>query len=243
MGARRPVAPHPTQGRLAAALTVLEIDRPFEGLDVVWAWRPPHAADPEQPEKFHRVTRIGTLEGSALVGRVQLRTRPSRTVLGAVEDLEGLGPWRKAKLGKANVLRSGEPRRVRGAVVRSGKTEATWKPGGHFQIGDREEVNQIATAGGPHPPSVRELGESALAVGRTLLRRVRDRNEPPEAEPPIEPVVPAELTAFDGWLRATQVEVLGEPTWRIAIDRHPGAPESVGLGVVLAAIGLVHRSG
>lgn len=240
MGARRPLAPHPTQGRLAAPLTVLEIDRPFEGLDEVWVWRPPHAADPEQPEKFHRVTRIGTLEGSALVGRVQIRTRPSRTVLGAVEDLQGLGPWRKAKLGKANVLRSGEPKRVRGAVVRSGKVEANWKPGGHFQVGEQEELNQIATAGGPYPPSVRELGESALAAGRSLLRRVRDRNDGSEGE---QVEAPVELTAFDGWLRATQVEVMGEPTWRIAIDRHPGAPESVGLGVVLAAIGLVHRRG
>ena len=226
---------------------MLEIDRPFEGLDEVWVWRPPHAGDPEQPEKLHRVTRIGTLEGSALVARLQIRTRPSRTVLGAVEDLEGLGPWRKAKLGKVNLLRSGEPKRVRGAVVRSGKVEASWKPGGHFQVGDREELNQIATAGGPYPPSVRELGESALAVGRTLLRRVRDRNGVPEVEQapeqPLEPAGPVELTAFDGWLRATQVEVAGEAAWRIAVDRHPGAPESVGLGVVLAAIGLVHRGG
>jgi hypothetical protein len=231
---------------------VLKIDRPFEGLEEVWVWRPPHPADPEEPEKFHRITRIGTLDGAALVGRVQVRTRPSRTVLGAVEDLEGLGPWRRTKLGKANVLRSGEPRRVRGAVVRSGKVEAYWKPGGHFQIGDREELNQIATAGRPYPPSVRELGESALAAGRSLLRRVRDRNEPgPEAELPAEaadapgeqPTEPVELTAFDGWLRATQVEVAGEPTWRIVIDPHPGAPESVGLGVVLAAVALVHRSG
>lgn len=226
---------------------MLEIDRPFEGLDEVWVWRLPHPADPEEPQKLHRVTRIGTLQGATLVGRAQVVTRPSRTVLGAVDELEGLGDWRRAKLGKVTLSRTGEPRHVRGATVRSGKVEASWKPGGHFQVGEQAEINKIATAGAPHPPTVRELGESALAAGRTLLRRVRDRpdeSEPepePEAEPQTDPAT--ELAAFDGWLTATRDEIAGGPAWRITIDRHPGAPDSVGLGLVLAAIGLLHRNG
>lgn len=221
---------------------MLEIDRPFDGLDEVWIWSLPHPADPDQPGKLQTVTRIGTLEGSALAGRVQLLTRPSRTILGAVEEVQGLGPWRKAKLAKLHLLRSGDARYVTEARLRSGKGEASWKPRGHFQVGDHVEVNDLATGGRPLAPTVRELGESALAMGRSLLRRARDREAPrADAPEPEEVDGPVELTAFDRWLVATPEDIAGAPTWRVAIDRHPAAPDSVGLGLLLAALGLAHR--
>ena len=171
-----------------------------------------------------------------------MRTRPSRTILGAVEELQGLGSWRKADLGTLHLRRSGDARYVTEARLRSGEVEASWKPRGHFQVGDHVEVNQIATGGRPTSPSARELGEGALAAGRSLLRRVRDRGAPrtdtAEPEPAAEPV---ELTAFDRWLVATPEDVAGAAAWRVAIDRHAGAPDSVGLGLLVAALGLVHR--
>lgn len=201
-----------------------EIDRPFDGLDEVWIWSAPHPADPEPRHHEHLLaTRIGVREGPDLVGRVQVVTRQSRTILGVVEELQGIGPWRKAKLGKVTLLRAGEQRYVRGGEVRSGKAAASWKPGGHFHVGDHVEVNQLATAGRPCTPTV-----------RSLLRRLRDRDAGPGAEP-------AELTAFDRWLVATPADVAGERAWRVTIDRHAGAPDSVGLGLAVAAIGLLHR--
>lgn len=232
---------------------MLAIDRPFEGLDEVWMWSIPHPADPEEPAKSNRVTRIGTLEGGRLVGLVQVRTRPSRTILGAVDELEGLGPWRKEKLGKVSLHRTGDTRGVTGAHVTSGPVDAEWRPGGRFRVGGAEEVNKVATGGGPFAPSVRDLGESALELGRSLLRKVRDRDGETEREIEVETETetvvgvevgePGALSAFDGWLVATPGEVAGEPAWRVAVDRRPGAPESVGLGLVVAAIGLLHRRG
>lgn len=221
---------------------MLEIDRPFEDLDEVWIWPTPHPADPDEPRPHHRVTRIGTREASALVGRVQLRTRPSRTILGPVTRLEGLGPWRRSKLGEVGIRRSDQGS-VSGGGVSCGGVRAEWRPRGHFQIGDHEERNQIATGGHPYPPSARELGESALDLGRTLLRRLRDRSEsvpPPADSEPTAATGPVEVSAFDGWLVATPVHQDEHLAWRVAVDRHPTAPESVGLGLVLAAIALVH---
>ncbi len=223
---------------------MLPIDEPFEGLDEVWIWPIPHPGDPEQPKKAHRITRIGTRDEATFAGRVQLRTRPSRLMLGPPTDLEGLGPWRRAELGSAGISQNAQFQISHG-WVHSGGVEALWKPRGHFQIGDREERNQIATGGYPYPPTVKELGESALELGKGLLRRVRGRDaevDPAPSDDPAEATGPVEVSAFDGWLTATPVEEGEHLAWRITIDRHPSAPESVGLGVVLAAISLLHRS-
>lgn len=222
---------------------MLGIDRPFEGLDEVWVWRIPHPADPEEPRKGRSVTRIGTREGTALVGRVQITTRPSRTMIGPTTDLDGLGEWKRTKLGQAGVQRSDEFV-VYGGGVEYGGVEATWKSGGTFRVGEHEERNQIATGGYPYPPSVRELGESALDFGKSLLRRARNRGDdalPPAEVQPAERPGPVEATAFDGWLVATPVHEGDHLTWRITIDRRPDAPESVGLGIVSAALALLHQ--
>lgn len=212
---------------------MLPIDAPFEGLDEVWIWRIPHPGDPEEPKRSHRITRIGTREGSTLVGRVQLRTRPSRVLMGPATDLEGLGAWRRAKLGDAGISRS-DQLQISEGWSNSGGVHGLWRPRGHFQIGDSEERNQIATGGYPYPPTAKDLGGSALAFGTDLLRRVRDRDAD-------EPSGPVQASAFDGWLTATPVHEGSHLTWQVAIDRHPSAPESVGLGVVLAASALLHR--
>ncbi len=222
---------------------MLPIDEPFEGLDEVWIWTIPHPGDPEEPKKANRVTRIGTREGATLVGRVQLRTRPSRVMLGPPTDLEGLGPWRRAELGSAGISQN-DQFQISHGWVHSGGVEALWRPRGHFQIGDREERNQIATGGYPYPPTVKELGESALEFGKGLLRRVRERDAEMDAtasDDAAEVTGPVEVSAFDGWLTATPVHEGEHLCWRIAIDRHPSAPGSVGLGVVLAATALQHR--
>lgn len=216
---------------------MVPLDEPFEGLDEVWIWTIPHPGDPEQPKKSHRITRIGTREGATLIGRVQLRTRPSRLMLGAPTDLEGLGPWRRAKLGSAGISQNDQFQISQG-WANSGGVEARWRPRGHFQVGEHEERNQIATGGFPYPPTVKELGESALELGKSLLRRVRDR----DVDVPAEAVGPVQASAFDGWLTATPVHDGEHLAWQIAIDRHPSAPESVGLGVVLAATALQHRN-
>lgn len=197
---------------------MLEIDRPFDGLDEVWIWPVP---------SDDVVTRLGRREAGALVGHVEIASRPQRLAGGRRHELDGLGAWQRAKLGTVHFPHTDIPGPPGEATVTCGRVKASWTAGGTFRVGDHAEDNRIATGGRPIQPGL-------LGLGRSLVRRVRKQEpEPDEAG--------TELRAFDGWLVATPVATDEFVAWRVRVDRHPGAPESVGLGLVVAAIGLVHH--
>lgn len=226
---------------------MLPLDRPFAGLDEVWIWPVPHPDDREAGRRNCLSTRIGCREGDALVGRVEVAAKLARALGGIGNDLVGMHEWRTTELGSVTVPHSDHRTTSGRGWVRSGGSEARWSAAGRFQLDDRKELSTIASRGGPltAPLHLKDLGATAVALGRSLLRRPGDDEPDPHAPERIGDEVPGELTAFDGWLVATQhrqpVADGHTESWRVAIDHGVESPGSIGLALVVAALGLVHH--
>ena len=213
----------------------MSVERHFDGHADAWTWIVPHPADPRPGGRRGVQSRIGTGSLDAFHPVLELRSKPGRFLGGWSSELLDVTGRRARRAGKAKVLTfAGGGRQMRSARCTLDGAVAEFDLEGRFALDGVEDHCTMATRGKP-PPGPRRRGQDAAE------RRRRRR----EAQG-VDDVVTAPVTAFDGWLTATQHRTaVGEAVaeaWHIRIDRARPQPGPVALALSISCAALCHRA-
>lgn len=245
---------------------MLELDEIIGDPDEVWIWGAPHPADPLDSSRSHRQTRIGPRTPAGLEARLELRSKPQRVMGRWRHELLDVRGRRPRDVGTFR-MRYNDQLHLRGGVVQATKADrAEWRITGFLQLQDATDCCDLVTRGGAvvdtvDKPSLvddlRDLKSTAVKFGSYLMGRedpdadseVRQRQNAAadalRAALDVPEIVPQELTAFDGWLRARQHHDASGPfpveAWQVQVDRSRPAPGSLALALVTAATATSHR--
>lgn len=248
-----------------------QLDEMFSARSVLWWWPLPHPSDPERPSSRERRTRIGRRDATGgFEGLAEITSTPARLVGGWNHRLTAVGGRRPPELGSITFEHNSDGDLRGGAVKSPDGHRVRWSVDGRVDLAGTVDCNNLMTRGGPVRDSVerptlaetwRDLRDGASRLG-ALFRGASDDATSDRADTDVSSemntgssaetatgrlrfieVVPEELTAFDGWMRARQHRETASPAeaWEAHIDLERSAPGPVGLAVVVAAAATAHR--
>lgn len=238
-----------------------ELDEIFTGCATVWCWPLPHPADPERPSAKERRTRMGRRDATGrFEAWTELTSVRGRLAGGWNHRLTSVGERRPRELA-AVAFEYNSDGDLRGGTVKSTDDQrARWSIDGRIDLAGAVDCNDLMTRGGPVRDSVerpslaetwRDLKDGAGRIG-ALFRGGADASSADAVEghasaestrPRLLEVVPDELAAFDGWMRARQHREADTPAeaWEVSLDLERPPPGPIGLAVVVAAASTAHR--
>lgn len=250
---------------------MVSMDQHFAGVDEAWLWIAPHPADPRDKTWRHVQARVGVGPADSFRPILELDSKPIYSTGGFSDRLLDVTGRRSRKAGAFRQRIYEQSQVVYGADCWIDDVRGSYEVNGQFTLGETTDHCTIATRGkpvaGPEPDTgewLTGLGEDALALGATLLGkgdRFRrsgrgearaQRKQQAEAQRlaaaeahRMDDLVEEPVTAFDGWLTATQRrtvagEVVAE-AWHVRIDRSRPEPGPISLALAVACAALCHR--